>query len=157
MDRRASLEREVQMLKEQKEYLEVILQSHRQDCRLSGGQRMFEVPQVVKLEEQIVVVNDNDNDYVDVDEDDDLDYLLEAPPASKRPRPSTLSLVHQPLPITTISNGFPCFENFLTPSSGLTPMPMPGVVTEVIETLNTPIIHSTSFNTPGETINLMAL
>ena len=152
MDRRASLEKEVQMLKEQKEYLEVILQTHRFECRLSGGQRMFEAPQIVKVEEQIVV-----DDDLGVDEDDDLDYLLEAAPASKRPRPNTLSLGHQSLPITTISNGFPCFENFLTPSTGLTPMPMPGVVTEVVESLNTPIIHSTSFNTPGETVNLLSL
>lgn len=139
------------MLKEQKEYLEVILHNHRAECRLSGVQRMFEVPQVVKHEEQVIVNNNNDI----LDDDDELDYLLEAAPASKRPRPNTLSFAQQSLPITTISNGFPCFENFMTPSTGLTPMP--GVITEVIETLNTPIIHSTSFNTPGETVNLMAL
>ena len=140
MGKKSNLEKEIQELRVQKEELEYILQAHRAVCQLNGEQHQFEATQDVKTEEDEL--------------DDNYDYLLQPtqPTQAKRARPITLAFA-QPVS-QTLSSGF-SFENFLTPSSGMTPMS--GVVTQPIETLNTPIIHSTSFNTPGECINLLSL
>jgi fos-like antigen len=140
MGKKNILEEEIQMLKGQKEELEFILQAHKAVCRLNCEQPRIAAASPVKHEDI---------------EADEYDFILEPP--MKRQRPVTLSIIQQSsgLDLETPTNGFPTFESFLTPSTGMTPMAAVGV--ELVESLNTPIVHSASLNTPGETVNLMSL
>jgi hypothetical protein len=122
------------MLRGQKEELEFILQSHQSVCRLNAGQR--HASQAVKCEKiETFVTDDDDNDYDD-------DYLL-GPAVAKRPRPDTLAFAQASA--STPSAGFPCFDTFLTPATGLTPM----------QALSNSA--DASLNTPSDTVNLLLL
>lgn len=150
--KKSELEEEIRLLQSQKEELEFVLQAHNAVCQLGHvhaplqNNRVIVVP--VKNEEP------EPDQYADI-LGESTTFL-----STKRPRPLTLSFAserHTGIGIETPSNGIPCFENFLTPSTGMTPMPLGETAPVVVETLNTPIVHSVSLNTPGETVNLIAL
>ena len=150
--KKSELEEEIRLLRGQKEELEFVLQAHNAVCQLGHvhapphNDRVVVLP--VKSEEP------EPDRYAEI-LGESTTFLT-----TKRPRPLTLSFAserHTGIGIETPSNGIPCFENFLTPSTGMTPMPLGETAPVVVDTLNTPIVHSASLNTPGETVNLIAL
>ena len=148
--KKEQLEEVIRQLRGQKEELEFVLQAHKAVCRL-GGFNNTSVP--VSVPVALTPVKREET------EQDEYAYILQEQPM-KRQRPLTLSISlssrHTGVDIETPSTIIPCFENFMTPNSDMTPMHVT-TACQAVESLNTPIVHSMSLSTPSETVNLISL